>query len=91
MKCKELIIQTNGTTGGTEILVDGKKLGMVQQLEFVCDMSEKFARIQILTISNDVQGKMKMKTAKVRDSRTQKYVDTKIPVLAPLVLEFVQE
>jgi hypothetical protein len=89
MKCKELVITSNGTTVGTKILVDGKQIGLVQRIELTADISDKFVKLQVYTAAKDAQGKVKSKTVKVRDSATQKFVEQYVPVYAPIIVEFV--
>jgi len=75
MKYKTISIESNGTSAGTKICVDGKQMGLVQRLEFSADCSELFVKIQIHVARKQADGTLKTRKAKVRDPKTEKFVD----------------
>ncbi|MDD5650267.1 MAG: hypothetical protein PHF86_07625 [Candidatus Nanoarchaeia archaeon] len=83
MKYSKIIIETDGTSIGTKVLVDGKQLELVQNLDFSCNVDEVFARLNIqVACKNSVSKKIK-----VRDLKTEKFVDKEKLSSIPLILE----
>lgn len=81
MKCKMLKIESNGTSAGTKISVDGKQLGLVQRIEFSAESDVPFARILVEYGVHDENGKVKMKNVAGKEKMH----------VEPLVLEFVRD
>ena len=88
MKCKTLTIETNGKNSGTNVFIDGQKIGHVLKIEFECDSDNLPVRALIQTIRLDKAGKPIEKILKVRDEKTLKFVDKKTFETEPLNIEF---
>lgn len=87
MKCKELIIKTDGTSSKTTVSVDGTVIGGIQRLEMSADVSDIYVRVQLFkTVLNG--DKAKTKKVKVRDFITQKLIEQDEIVTEPLMIEF---
>lgn len=84
MKCKKLTIETDGTTAGTKIYADGKQVGFIQRFEFTVEMDDLFPKIQMMQV---IQGG-KIKTRKIRDEKTQKFIEKQVPETTSVLVEF---
>jgi hypothetical protein len=86
MKYKKLIIETDGTSIGTKIIVDGKQIGLVQRLDFSADVHDMFVTINA-QVARTKNGVVVKKNIKVKNNKTEKF-DTKEEVICePLLLE----
>jgi hypothetical protein len=88
MKCKSLTIETNGKCTGTNVIIDGKTIGLVRKIEFEADNDNLPVRALIQVARLDKAGKMIEKILKVRDEKTLKFVEKKTVELEPLNIEF---
>jgi len=52
MKCKKLVIETDGTSGRTQILIDGKQLGFVDSINFNANLSKHEVDVVIMQYQN---------------------------------------
>jgi hypothetical protein len=86
MKYEKLSIETNGTTAGTKVCVDGQQLGLVQRIEFLANLNEIFPIINI-EVARQISGHIKTKKVKVRDDKTQKFVEKEVAETEHLYLE----
>jgi hypothetical protein len=86
MKYEKLSIETNGTTAGTKVCVDGEQLGLVQRIEFSANLDDVFPVINI-EMARQVNGQIKTKKVKVRDNKTQKFVEKEVTETQHLILE----
>jgi hypothetical protein len=71
---------------GTKVSIDGKQVGFVQHIDFSADVNEIFAHINV-HVTRMVNGHMKTKKIKVRDPKTQKFVEKEEVEFEPLMLE----
>jgi len=86
IKYKKVTIETDGTSMGTRVFVDGKQIGLVQKIEFLADVNDVFVKLN-LQVGCCVNGELKKKQAKVRDNKTEKFIDKEIIETEPLMLE----
>lgn len=86
MKYKSIKIETNGTTAGTKIFIDDKQLERAQRIEFSADANELFTHINI-QVARQENGVAKTKKVKVRDQKTEKFVEKDEIETEPLNLE----
>ena len=86
MKCQKLVIETDGTSKNTKIFVDGKQIGLVQRFEFSADVNNTFPVINI-QVARTLKGVVKTNKTKVRDAKTEKFVEKEVIEAEPLVLE----
>lgn len=86
MKYKKIKIETDGTSAGTKIFIDDKQIGRVQRIEFSADINEAFARIDIQS-ARMYNGNVKTKKVKVRDEKSQKFIDKEKVETEQLVLK----
>jgi hypothetical protein len=90
MKCKKLTIETDGTSPGTNVFVDGKKIGYLKSISLDVNSDEHFARILLSQIRIQ-NGKPVTSMRKVRQESTQKMIDTEVQEIEPLLIEFERE
>jgi hypothetical protein len=88
MKCKKLVIETNGTSTGTKILVDGKQLESVRRIEFIGNVEDQFINILIESAKTDSNGHISTKKINIRDKISQKFIAGDKIITEPLLLEF---
>jgi len=88
MKCQKLVIETDGTSKNTKIFVDGSQIRLVQRFEFTADTKEQFVKVGMVQAVTGNDGKLQTKTAKIRDEKTQKFVDAEKVVTSSLLIEF---
>jgi hypothetical protein len=88
MNCKKLVIETNGTTAGTFILVDGEKIGRIQRLEFSADLNSPFIKVSMEQTRVGADGKAIVKKQKIRDEKTQKFEDREIVATEAISIVF---
>ena len=88
MKCKKLVIETNGTSAGTKIFVDDKQLSCVTRFEFSADVDKMFSTIFIEKSKLDTDGNPIVKPVKIRDPKTEKFVDGTKVQTETLAIEF---
>lgn len=74
MNYKKIVIETDGTSMGTKIFIDDVQVGLVQSVEFSADVDTVFAHLSV-KVCRKVRGEVKKKTMKVRDQKTEKFVD----------------
>lgn len=86
MKYKKIRIESDGTSIGTKIFIDDQQLGHAQRIEFSASTSELFAHINI-QVARQENGVAKTKKVKVRDQKTEKFVDKDEIETEPLNLE----
>ena len=72
MKYKKIIIQTDGTSMGTKVLIDGVQLEFVQRLDFSIDINTVYNMINI-QVAKQKNGKIDFKRVKVRNAKTEKF------------------
>jgi hypothetical protein len=87
MKCKKLVIESDGTSKNTKVFADGKQIGLLQRFEFSADVAEPFVKVGIIQAVLE-NGKVKTHSAKVRDDKTQKFVDSQKVVTDSVLIEF---
>ena len=85
MKCKKFMIESNGTSAGTKIWVDDMQLGRINSITFDANLRESFVRIQL---DEFIPGRSKK--IKIRDEKTQKFVEKEIAATQPILIEFVR-
>jgi len=78
MKCKKMTIETDGTTAGTIVKIDGKKLDLVQRVGFEAEIKDTFARIFVEQIKTKADGKVVTKNVAGNEK----------PAIEALLLEF---
>jgi len=88
MRCKKLVIETDGTTEGTKIKVNGETLGSVQRVEFFADASDTYPKVLIEKSLLDGDNKPKMRKVQVRNLGTEKFENSMVPITEPLPIEF---
>ena len=88
MKCKKFVIESDGTAGGTSVMVDGKKLESVGSIDFALDEGGKFPRVLVMEPAKGHGGVIMKKTVKVRNHNTQKIEEREKIVLTPVLIEF---
>jgi len=88
MKCKTLTIETNGKCTGTNVIIDGKKIPLVQKIEFEADGDNLPVRALIQVTRLDKAGKAIEKILKIRDEKTLKFIEKKTVEVEPLSIEF---
>jgi len=88
MKCKSFTLETDGTSSGTKIFVDGKQIGLVQKFEFSADVEENFVKISLQQGVALSDGSVKTKKQKVRDEKTQKFEEKEVAVTEAILIEF---
>lgn len=86
IKYKKIVIDTDGTSMGTRVFVDGKQIGLVQKIEFLADVNDVFVKLN-LQVGRCINGEIKKKQAKIRDNKTEKFIDKEIIETEPLMLE----
>lgn len=86
MKYKKINIETDGTSAGTKVFIDKKQIDYVQNIDFSADVNEVFARINI-QMGYSVDGELKFKNKKVRDEKTQKFIEKREVKASQLILE----
>jgi len=86
MKYKKIKIETNGTAAGTHVSIDGKQISAVQRLEFSTDIKEVFAHVSI-QVGRLKKGELMKRKTKVRDPKTEKFVDKEEIMTETLILE----
>jgi hypothetical protein len=84
MKCKKFSIETNGTIEGTKVLVDEKPLGLIQRIEFSASTDKPYPTIMLVQAL--VNGKTKI--SKVRDPKSEKFIEKKEVESQALLIEF---
>lgn len=90
MECKKLKIETNGTTVGTKVYVDGKQIGRIHRIVLSADVDSKFVTLSIEKQRTDASGKTITTKTRVRDESSQKFVEVEKIAVEPLQLEFVK-
>lgn len=88
MKCKKLVIETDGTTDNTKVLIDGEQLPHVQRLEVLGNVEDRFVNVLIEQAKVDGSGTIMTKKTNVRDKDTQKFVEGTKVITEALSLEF---
>ena len=88
MKCKTLIIESNGTSAGTKIMIDGQQVGRVQKFEFSADVTNQFVKIEMQQARMSPDGHIKTRKQKVRDEKTQKFEEKEVAVTEAILVEF---
>ena len=88
MRCKKLTIETDGTTEGTKIKVDGETLPSVQRFEFFADASETYSKVLVEKSMINGDGKPKTRKVRVRNLGTEKFESKDVVVTEPLPIEF---
>lgn len=88
MRCKTLTIKTDGTSANTQIIVDGEVFGKVQRVEFLVNVNDQFVNVLIEIAKTDSEGKALTKKIKIRDPKTQKFIDGEKVITEPISLEF---
>ena len=86
MKYKKLTIETDGTSLGTKIFVNGEQLDLVQSIIFSANVEEKFALLNI-TVGRNENGRLKTKKIKYRDLKTEVFEEKIVVETEPLILE----
>jgi hypothetical protein len=86
MKYQKFVIETDGTSMGTKVFVDDKQISLVQRLDFSADVNSTFVQlnVQVGRCVNDV---LKKKKVKVRDPKTEAFVEKEEIDCEPLMLE----
>lgn len=74
MKYKKIEIETNGTTAETKISIDGKQIGLIQRIEFSADVNESFVKLGV-HVARTINGVVKTRKTKVRDNKTEMFVE----------------
>ncbi len=87
-KVKKLVIETDGTTAGTKIKINGEILPSIQRMEFSADASETYPKILLEKAMLDGSGKPKMRKVSLRDNKTEKFKDSSVVVTEPFAIEF---
>lgn len=87
MQYKKIKIETDGTSAGTKIFIDGTQVKLVQRLDFSADVNDVFTQLNVQIGRTDSSGELKKKKIKVRDPKTEKFVDTFTVETEPLLLE----
>jgi hypothetical protein len=87
MKYEKIKIETDGTTAGTIVHIDGERIIHLQNLEFSVDCKDDFTRLSIQVARTDNNGKLKTKKVKIRDQKTQRFVDSTEVETETLLLE----
>ena len=88
MKCKKLIIETDGTTKGTIVKVDGEVLPLIQRIEFSANVVETFIKVLLDKALIDTDGKLKIREIKTRDLNTERFKEAKKIITEPVLIEF---
>lgn len=86
MKYKKIKIESDGTSAGTKIFIDGKQISFVQRIVFSADTNEVFNVINI-QVARRVNEQTKTKKVRVRDPKTEKFVEKTEIETEPLLLE----
>jgi hypothetical protein len=86
LKYNRFTIETDGTSLGTKVFVDGEQIGLVQRLEFSADVNEIFAHLSV-QVGRQVNGQLKKKKIKVRNSKTEAFEEKEEVMTEPLMLE----
>ena len=88
MKCKMLTIETDGTSAKTKILVDGVPLARISSIELEATQNQSSVRILVQQSRMRKDGTIETRTMKVRDEKTQKFVEKIVDETDPVLLEF---
>jgi hypothetical protein len=86
MKYNKIRIETNGTTMQTLVFIDDVQIEGVQRLEFSANNNEVFAHIN-MQVTRKVNGVTQVKKIKVRDPKTEKFIEKNEVETEPLILE----
>lgn len=86
MKYSKITIETDGTSAGTRVFIDGQQIGGVQRLEFSADVDAVFAHIN-MQVTRKVNAVTQVKKIKVRDPKTEKFIEKEEIETEPLILE----
>jgi hypothetical protein len=86
MKYEKITIETDGTSVGTKVFIDGEQVGLIQRVEFAADINEVFTHLNI-QVGRKTNGVLKKKKVKVRDPKTEKYIEKEEIDSEPLMLE----
>ncbi|MDD5649619.1 MAG: hypothetical protein PHF86_04265 [Candidatus Nanoarchaeia archaeon] len=89
MKYNKIRIETDGTSMRTLVFIDDVQIGGVQRLEFSADGNDVFAHINI-QVNRKVNGVTQIKKIKIRDPKTEKFVEKDEIETEPLILERIQ-
>ena len=88
MKCKKIMIETDGTSINTIVKIDGKQLKYVRRIEFLGSADDKFINVSIEEGKLDSSGNLISRKVNVRDKETQKFVEKEKIITEPLLIEF---
>jgi hypothetical protein len=88
MKCKKLVIESDGTMTGTTVKIDGEKIGLVQSFEFSATLDNPYVHFQMLRTIKDRSGNTKTRKAQVRNEKTMKFENKDVPVTEAIQFEF---
>ena len=87
MKCKKMTIETDGTTANTKIMVDGRQLSLIRNIEFSASLEDTFIKV-LVQKAVEYEGGFKKRKLKLRDEETQKLVEKEEIVTEPILIEF---
>jgi len=87
MYYKKIVIETDGTSMGTKVFVDGVFIGKLQKFEFSADVKENFVVMNGLIARENSDGTVKTRKTKVRDQKTEKFHELQEIETEPLQLE----
>jgi len=91
MQCKKFVIETDGTTNGTNVILDDKTiLPSIQRIEFSADAKDIFVKILLEKAMIDADGKLKTRNTQVRDFTTEKFKEAKKVITEPISIEFIK-
>jgi hypothetical protein len=74
MKYEKIVIETDGTMSGTKLFIDDEKIEFIQRIEFSSDINFMFTNLNV-QVAKIVNGNVKKKKIKVRDLKTEKFID----------------
>lgn len=86
MKYKKVTIETDGTSMGTKVFIDDKQIGYIQRVEFSAEVNDVFSHLSV-QVGRIVNGELKKKKVKVRDPKTEAFIEKEEIVTEPLMLE----
>ncbi len=86
MKYSKITIETDGTSANTKLFIDGKQISLIQRLDFSADVKETFVHLGI-QMCRMVNGHIKTKKVKVRDQKSEKFIEQDEAETQPLQLE----
>jgi hypothetical protein len=86
MKYKKIVIESDGTSAGTILTIDGNVISAVQRIDFSSDVNSVYCVMNI-QVAKQRNGKIDIKKVRVRDAKTEKFNTQDLINSVPLSLE----